>query len=133
MSRLGPCLSIVASCAGCAHDRLERYDERPNSGINRYCHEPSVVAANAGRRFHDGSGTPAWCPLLDDATARLGDAAARAVCEQLLAALKLATLTSAGHRDAHMAYQRWAAVHAPDAVGDEAKRAVIDGLIRGRK
>lgn len=51
--------------------------------------------------------------------------AARDLCTQLLAALKTAQETSDGYRDLHAAWQRWGAVHAPDAIGDEAKRAEI--------
>jgi hypothetical protein len=53
-----------------------------------------------------------------------------ALVPDLLAQLKLATSTSDGYREAHMAYQRWAAVHAPSATGDEAKREVIDARLR---
>jgi hypothetical protein len=51
------------------------------------------------------------------------------VCTDLLAQLKQSNATSDGYRDAHMAYQRWAAVHAPDATSDEAKRSVIDARL----
>ncbi len=48
------------------------------------------------------------------------------LCGELLESLRLASTTSDGYRDAHAAYQRWAARLAPDAIGDEAKRAAIE-------
>jgi hypothetical protein len=54
------------------------------------------------------------------------------LCGELLESLRLASTTSDGYRDAHAAYQRWAARLAPDAIGDEAKRAAIEWLTEDR-
>lgn len=53
----------------------------------------------------------------------------RALCEELLESTRLANRTSDAYRDAHMAYQRWAAELAPDSIGDDVKRAAIEGEI----
>ena len=54
------------------------------------------------------------------------------LCGELLESLRLASTTSDGYRDAHAAYQRWAARLAPDAIGDEARREAIEGMIAPR-
>jgi hypothetical protein len=51
---------------------------------------------------------------------------AHVLCGELLESLRLASTTSDGYRDAHATYRRWAARLAPDAIGDEAKRAAIE-------
>lgn len=56
----------------------------------------------------------------------------RKLCKELLRAERIARRTSDGYRDTHAAWQRWAAVHAPDAIGDEQKRDAIDGMLRSR-
>jgi hypothetical protein len=70
---------------------------------------------------HDAEAPPP--ATLEQVQAKLADA--RKLCGELLESLRLASTTSDGYRDAHAAYQRWAARLAPDAIGDEAKRAAI--------
>jgi hypothetical protein len=74
-----------------------------------------------------GSLVPRLLREVDRLTA--DEAAVRVLGKHLLASLERANKTSDGYRDAHMAYQRWAAVHAPDAVGDDAKREAIDARL----
>jgi hypothetical protein len=66
------------------------------------------------------------------AAAQAKEAELRSLCGELIESLRLASTTSDGHRDAHAAYQRWAARLAPDAIGDEAQRAAIEWLTEDR-
>lgn len=72
----------------------------------------------------DGCATPQLAPRKPATVAEL-----RGLCKELLESTRLAHQTSDAYRDAHSAYQLWAAKLAPHAVGDEAKRAAIEGEI----
>lgn len=85
-----------------------------------------------GRMTRDGTCTSDGCTGVPS-TARPRKPATvaelRALCEELLESTRLAHRTSDAYRDALMAYQRWAAKLAPDSIGDDVKRAAIEGEI----
>lgn len=65
--RRGPRLRIEASCLGCEFERSERYVCHGDSGHEVYCDHPE-----RGHRIGDTTwDTPAWCPLLAEAKAKL--------------------------------------------------------------
>ena len=88
--------------------------------------------ASCGRMTRDGTCTADGCAGDSSAVRRRKPATVaelRALCKELLESTRLAHQTSNAYRDAHSAYQRWAAKLARHAIGDEAKRAAIDGEI----
>lgn len=59
MSRVGPKLTVSASCSGCVHERSEHYAVQGDSGHNVTCAHPS----SPGRHIGDTTwSTPSWCP-----------------------------------------------------------------------
>jgi hypothetical protein len=57
--RVGPALSIRASCVGCAFERSVSYRVQGDSGSDVYCDHPD---ANGKRVADTRWDTPEWCP-----------------------------------------------------------------------
>lgn len=88
--------------------------------------------SSCGRMTRDGTCTSERCTGEPSVARRRKPATVaelRALCKELLESTRLAHQTSNGYRDAHMAYQRWASKLSPDAIGDNVKRAAIEGEI----
>jgi hypothetical protein len=63
--RIGPKLTISASCLGCTYERSERYRCQGDSGHDVYCAHPSLIDLPQDKR-HVGDttwATPHWCPV----------------------------------------------------------------------
>ena len=74
MSRVGPRLTIEASCMGCVHERSDSYRVQCDSGINVRCAHPAVGSRYVGdSHWH----TPDWCPEMASAKASFFDAEAK--------------------------------------------------------
>lgn len=77
VKRIGPLLTIAASCDGCAYEHSESYVCQGDSGFRVFC--IYLVAYPVGhpdggkaRRVGDTTWqTPTWCPLLAAAKAAL--------------------------------------------------------------
>lgn len=68
MSRVGPKLTLVASCSGCDHMRKVRYAAQGGPGWDVSCHHPTF---GAPKEVGDTQwAMPAWCPELAAAKAR---------------------------------------------------------------
>ena len=64
--RLGPKLTLVASCHDCHHERTQHYETYDGPCSSYDCMHPSI----GPKRINYG-GTPDWCPLFDAAVAEL--------------------------------------------------------------
>lgn len=68
--RMGPRLTLEASCNGCAHCHEESYAVQGDSGFDVECAHPSAAEPGKRRRIGDTTwSTPKWCPLMADALA----------------------------------------------------------------
>lgn len=70
MSRIGPKLTLDATCYECIYKRSERYTAQGNSGADVYCVHPSSLVDGKQRHVGDTTWrTPVWCPELPKAKA----------------------------------------------------------------
>lgn len=66
----GPKLTIVGSCLNCKYSKTKRcYGENDYSELDWYCNHPAVNKKEP--KYIGASSTPQWCPLLDEAMAKL--------------------------------------------------------------
>lgn len=68
MSRVGPALTLAATCRGCKHLRAERYDCQSDWGYDYFCQHPERDGKGLGVRV-PCENTPEWCPELAAAKA----------------------------------------------------------------
>lgn len=70
MARKGPALTLVASCEGCAHLRIEEKVSSPMLIVSYvyHCGEPTMLKVHPfgvkPKKIGRKPATPAWCPLL---------------------------------------------------------------------
>ncbi len=69
MSRVGPKLTIEASCVGCAHERSEKYVCQSDWGYDDYCAHPAALKDGKPRQVASHLRTPDWCPEIAAARA----------------------------------------------------------------
>lgn len=75
MKTHGPKLNVVASCFDCEHESSVSYAVQGDSGHDVYCTHEKALNKNPTTGYgHIGDTTwktPAWCPLLKEATRAL--------------------------------------------------------------
>jgi hypothetical protein len=62
MSRIGPKVTVIRNCTGCAHHSVARYSvEDGNSDDSGYDHE--CKGGGESRYIGESDKTPEWCPV----------------------------------------------------------------------